>query len=91
MQAIQNNSRLYGLAQWLLHLIRGSGQGASHIRQRRMKLLETLPLGGKRQLMLVECSGEQFLVGTSNEGVQTLVRVSCAQDIGSEAQGLRVL
>jgi hypothetical protein len=40
-----------------------------------MHLLETLPLGGKRQLMLVSCAGEHFLVGGGVESVATIVRV----------------
>ena len=43
--------------------------------QRLMKVVETLPLGGKRQLMLVSCGGEHFLVGGGLESVETIVRV----------------
>lgn len=45
-------------------------------RERRMELLETLPLGGKRQVQLVRCGGEQFLLGGSLESVETIVKVS---------------
>jgi flagellar biogenesis protein FliO len=38
-----------------------------------MRLAETLSLGGKRQLMLVICDGQRFLVGTGGEGVGTIV------------------
>jgi hypothetical protein len=37
--------------------------------------VETLSLGGKRQLMLVTCAGESFLVGGSFESVETIVRL----------------
>jgi flagellar biogenesis protein FliO len=40
-----------------------------------MQILETLPLGAKKQLLLVGCDGERFLVGTGAEGVQTIVRL----------------
>lgn len=63
-----------GLAGWLLELLRGlRSERQATIRQ--MHLLETLSLGGKRQLMLVECAGECFLVGGGIESVQTIVRV----------------
>ncbi|MHB1023757.1 MAG: flagellar biosynthetic protein FliO [Acidobacteriaceae bacterium] len=43
-------------------------------RKRQMSLVETLSLGGKRQLMLVECAGQCYLVGCANE-VQMIVPV----------------
>ena len=39
---------------------------------RRLQLIETLPLGGKRQLMLVTCDGADYLIGLSADGVQTI-------------------
>jgi hypothetical protein len=50
-------------------------RGEREAQQRQMRLLETLALGGKRQLMLVSCCGEQFLVGGGLESVETIVRV----------------
>jgi flagellar biogenesis protein FliO len=41
----------------------------------RMELLETLQLGGKRQLMLVRCNGQGFLVGAGGESIQTIIEV----------------
>ena len=38
----------------------GRGRG-----EHRMELLETLQLGGRRQLMLVVCDGQRFLVGAA--------------------------
>ena len=40
-----------------------------------MRVVETLALGGRKQLVLVSCAGERFLVGTGPEQVQTIVRV----------------
>ena len=51
---------------------------AGHVKQ--MQLLETLPLGGKRQLMLVQCGTEQFLVGGGLESVETIVKVAGMAD-----------
>jgi flagellar biogenesis protein FliO len=68
------SSDLGGIGGWLLGLLRGiRSERRSAIRQ--MHLLETLPLGGKRQLMLVSCAGEHFLVGGGVESVETIVRV----------------
>ena len=42
---------------------------------KRMHLLETISLGGKKQLALVSCAGRLFLVGGSSESVETIVGV----------------
>lgn len=72
-----------GLAGWLLTVLRG-GRCLARPDEARMKLLETLPLGGKKQLMLVSCDGERFLVGGSIESVSTIVPVRCTD---SQAAG----
>jgi Flagellar biosynthesis protein, FliO len=43
-----------------------------------MELIETLSLGGKRQLMLVRCGGQHFLVGGGFDTVETIVPISGA-------------
>ena len=63
-----------GIAGWVLGLLQG-GKGERRQRQRQLRLIETLPLGGKRQLMLVECAGQSFLVGGGLESVQTILRL----------------
>ena len=40
-----------------------------------MRVVETLAIGAKKQLVLVSVGGERFLVGTGPESVQTIVRV----------------
>ena len=45
---------------------------------RRMKLIETLQLGGKRQLMLVACDGRRYLVGAGGDSVQSIAEMSTA-------------
>lgn len=78
------------LAEWLLGALRGlRSQRQSAVKQ--MQLLETLPLGGKRQLMLVSCAGERFLVGGSAESIETIVRVrgeSSPDDLVEGVDGL---
>jgi len=43
--------------------------------QKRMQVIETLSLGAKKQLVLVSCDGDRFLVGTGPDHVQTIVRL----------------
>jgi flagellar biogenesis protein FliO len=63
-----------GLAGWLLDRLRGAAtKRQSALKQ--MQLLETLPLSGKRSLMLVSCAGELFLVGGGMESIESIVKV----------------
>lgn len=66
--------RRYGLAGVLLRLWneRRSSRKAD---ERHMELLETLPLGSKRQLMLIRCAGDRFLVGGSLDCIETIVKI----------------
>ena len=73
-----------GLAGWVFDLLRGLGKRDAHVKQ--MELVETLALGGKRQLMLVSCGGERFLVGGGPESVETIVRVSAEGSLELEAR-----
>ncbi len=65
-----------GLAGWVLSLIRkqGARRTAKHLR-----VVEHLALGGHRQLTLIVCDGERFLVGGGADGVETIVRVGPAR------------
>jgi flagellar biogenesis protein FliO len=67
-------SEVQGLAGWVLGLARGWREPRVS-QKKQLQLVETLPLGGKRQLMLVTCAGESFLVGGSFESVETIVRL----------------
>jgi flagellar biogenesis protein FliO len=93
MQSSQNAARmnrtkalpeLGGIGGWLFGLLRGvRRERRAAIRQ--MHLLEILPLGGKRQLMLVSCAGEHFLVGGGIDGIATIVRVQADISHGAAA------
>ena len=61
-----------GLAGWVLGQWRGL-HSRREVHRKRLRLVETLPLGGKRQLMLVTCGGESFLVGCGMDSVETIV------------------
>ena len=41
----------------------------------RMQILEMLPLGARKQLVLVRCDGETYLIGTGPESVQSIQRI----------------
>ncbi|WP_433964243.1 flagellar biosynthetic protein FliO [Tunturiibacter gelidiferens] len=80
-------SEMQGLAGWVLGLVRGwHGQRVSQ--QKKLQLVETLPLGGRRQLMLVTCEGESFLVGGSFESVETIVRLKAEATLDFAADRL---
>jgi flagellar biogenesis protein FliO len=74
-----------GLAGWVLRLVRG-WQGRRQLQREQLRLVETLSLGGKRQLMLVTCAGERFLVGGGPESVETIVRLKgeISPDVSAE-------
>jgi flagellar biogenesis protein FliO len=76
-----------GLAGWMLGLLRGR-RGQRQMQRKRLRLVETLPLGGKRQLMLVTCAGESFLVGGGMESVETIVRLKPEVSLDVAAKSL---
>lgn len=67
-----------GLAGALLQWWAARKWKKDHVQQ--MRLIETLPLGGKRQLMLVQCANESFLVGGGPDQITTIVRLGDATD-----------
>jgi hypothetical protein len=76
-----------GLAGWVLGLLRG-WRGQPEMRRKQLRIVETLPLGGKRQLILVTCGGESFLVGGGMESVETIVRLKAAASLDVDANDL---
>lgn len=76
----QTNESQNGFAaltlEWLRRVFRTGFAGMGRARgERRMELIETLPLGGKRQLMLVLCDGQRVLVGASGDGVHSIAEM----------------
>jgi len=67
----------HGIVGWVMRAINSLGGGTwavgARAKPRRMKVLETLAIGPKKQLLLVSCDGENYLVGP--ESVQTIVRM----------------
>lgn len=75
---------LQGLAGWVLGLLRGL-RVRREVQRKQLRLVETLPLGGKRQLMLVTCAGESFLVGGGPESVETIVHLKAEASLNVAA------
>jgi hypothetical protein len=48
--------------------------------RKQMRVLETLSLGGRKQMMLVSCGGERFLLATGAEVIHSLVRLQPETD-----------
>jgi flagellar biogenesis protein FliO len=63
-----------GLAGWAWRLLR-LWRTQREAPRKQLRLVESLALGGKRQLMLVTCAGESFLVGGGADSVETIVRL----------------
>lgn len=74
-----------GLAEMLLRLW-ADRRVAKTEREREMELVEILSLGGRRQLMLIRCAGERFLVGGSLDRIETMVKLESG-DPGSARKG----
>jgi flagellar biogenesis protein FliO len=66
--------RRSGFAGWLLQAW-SARRGLRDRASRRLQLVETLPVGSKRQLMLVRCGDEYFLAGGGVESISTIVKV----------------
>ena len=76
-----------GLAGWVLGLLPG-WRGQREMQRKQLQLVETLPLGGKRQLMWVTCGGESFLVGGGMESVEAIVRLKAEVSLDVAAKSL---
>jgi flagellar biogenesis protein FliO len=79
--------RISGLAGWVMDAL-SAWRGEREVLQKKLQLVETLSLGGKRELMLVTCAGESFLVGGGLDGVETIVRVQGKSPLNTLAKNL---
>ena len=61
-----------GLAGWIVGLMR---RRETQRAGRQMQVIETLSLGGRRQLTLVSCGGERYLVGVGEDRIETILKV----------------
>jgi flagellar biogenesis protein FliO len=78
-QEIERAPAAGGLGAWVVGALQGrvriKWRGGAAVRMQQMQLLETLALGGKRQMMLVACEGERYLVGCGAEAVTSIVKL----------------
>lgn len=76
MEALVSNRRREsrGLAEWLMAYVRAY-RNRSVSSSRELRLVETLSLGGRRQLLLVACGERRYLVGAGAESVETIVPI----------------
>ena len=76
-----------GLAGWVLSLIREWRSGRE-VQPKKLRLVESLPLGGKRHLMLVSCGEDIFLVGGGPESVEAIVQLNTRASLNAMSKSL---
>ncbi len=62
-----------------------SGRMAARRREKTMKLCETLPLGDRKFLAVVQVERQKFLVASAGNSVSLLATLPC-HDLGQERQ-----
>jgi len=73
-------SIVLGLIFGLRALVRMAGLDAGAAGTRGMRVLESLPLGSKKRLVLVQAGEEQLLLGASETGISLLRVLPCGED-----------
>jgi len=80
-----------GLASWLIQAFRRLREHGAATRgraaQRQMRVVETMNLGARRQVLLIDCAGERFLVGTGPDSVQSIIRLQGGSTPSLVAEG----
>ncbi|MCF8024799.1 MAG: flagellar biosynthetic protein FliO [Desulfobacteraceae bacterium] len=67
----------------LIHVLNRKGFKFLESRQsRRIKIVETRPMGGRKSLCLVEIEGERLLLGVGNDRVNMLYHFNGTPDAG---------
>lgn len=83
VNARNKSGRMGEVTGWLLRILRG-GSYVHPTAKKQLHVVETLPLGGKVRLMLVECATERFLVGSNSESIEVIVPVRperCVEEV----------
>jgi hypothetical protein len=83
-EAVEGRERVTGsLLAWLRRHFHGGFAGMGKARsERRLQLVETLQLGGKRQLMLVLCDGQLVLVGAGGDSIHSIAEMRSQPETG---------
>lgn len=77
------------IQEWLCRIFRHGFRNIGRRRSdRHMELVETLNLGGKRQLLLVVCDGRRILVGAGGDSVHSIVAMTPAAAQGCAPAGM---
>lgn len=83
---VSSDAGLQGVAGMALRALqRLRSQGTRERRQ--LRVIESLALGGKRQLMLVECAGAKYLIGGGVDSVHSIVPLRHDSIAGVSATG----
>ena len=78
-----------GLVGWVMEAFSYlMANGSRRPAMKQMRIVETLAIGAKKQLLLVSCGGERFLVGTGSESVQTMMRVRRETGVAANVEEL---
>ncbi|HTQ60217.1 MAG TPA: flagellar biosynthetic protein FliO [Candidatus Solibacter sp.] len=79
MDTWQSDSKSAALPSWplrLLEVLRNVLRSVHvHRRERSLRICETLPLGEKRFLAIVQFEGRRFLIGATNQSISLLERL----------------
>ena len=76
MELVENkNGIMPRLVSAIVSLFGGTWISRAGHAPRRLQILETLSVGPKKQLLLISCDGERYLVATGPDSVQTIMRV----------------
>ena len=88
MELTQNDGvRTKGTVEQLLAAVRGLlGSVKIRRRERSLQLCETLPLGDRRLLALVQCQGRKYLIGATS---QTISMLDCLESETARESSLR--
>lgn len=81
-QEIKQTMPVGGLAGWMTGALRGrvriKWRTGTQRRMKQMQILEALSLGEKRQVVLIVCNGERYLVGCGANTVATITKLNSA-------------
>ena len=76
----ESKPQIGGFAGWALSAWqRGRDGAAARRKARSLELLETLPMGGRRQIAVVSCDGRRFLIGMSADSVTSMLALDKAE------------
>ena len=59
--------------------------------ERQLRVLETVPLGEKRSVSIIEAEGRRFLVGCGASGVRLLTRLDEEENCSEESDELEMM